>query len=97
MTKPSSTNYRPRLAVEITPEQQASIQKLFPYGTQRAFFSKVIDEIIAVVEVGGPRAIAMILSEALTLEEVMPTMKRLKEVRDGDSEEPGDAQHNKPE
>ena len=85
----SSSGYRPRLAIEITQEQQQALQRLFPYGTQRAFFAKLIEEVIEVAEIGGTRAIAAILSEALSPRDILPTLDRLKkEFCNGD---PGDS------
>ena len=84
MPKPDS-GYRPRLAIEITPEQHAALQRLFPYGTQRAFFSKIIDEVLKVVELGGTRVIAAILTNALEVKQILPTIENLQEeLEDGD-------------
>lgn len=88
MPKPDS-GYRPRLAIEVTQEQRQAIQRLFPYGTQRAFFSKIIDELIKVVEIGGNRAIVAILTEAISFKTISPTLGRIiEEVNNGDTGEP---------
>lgn len=62
MTPPISKGpHRPRLSVEITEEQYRSLQRLVPWGLQRALFSVVIDFLIKLLEVTGPKVITSLV------------------------------------
>ncbi len=43
-------DYRPRLSVEITTEQQLALQKWLDYGIQKRLFSIIVDDVIRMLE-----------------------------------------------
>ena len=43
-------DYRPRLSVEITPDQQLALQKWLDYGIQKRLFSIIVDDVIRMLE-----------------------------------------------
>ncbi len=77
--------YRPRLVVEITEEQRLALTRLFPHGFMRPFMHKVVDEIISLVDKGGQKALAAIISGLILPSEVLPSLTAIKEEVEEDS------------
>lgn len=57
-----SDSYRPRLSVEIRPDQFTALQKILPHGSNKILFQTLIDGIIALHAKGGFQAIGAITS-----------------------------------
>ena len=74
-------NERPRLSIEITPEQQIRLRNcITQHGLQRAIFSKMIDNLCGVVEKYGEGVLACVLDDQLEIEELMKLLLKSKEV-----------------
>ena len=77
-------DYRPRFSFEISEEQQTRANKLLSvYGLRKAIFSKLLDEVLDLVEKGGPMAVGAILSDSISFSDVIPSLKQTKEVTNG--------------
>ena len=59
---------RPRLSIDLTPKQQNFLQQL-PFGWKQQLFSVLIDMLIEMTERCGMRALGVITSKAIKLEE----------------------------
>ena len=70
-----SDGWRPRLGVDLTPEQYFKLQNLFPWGVQQAFWRAVVDDVISIVEAMVEIAIAAVLSNALRHRDVIKSLK----------------------
>lgn len=53
--------YRPRLSVEITEEQQLALQKYLDFGMQKRLFSVIIDDVIEMLEKHGRLFLAAVM------------------------------------
>jgi len=69
-----SLDYRPRLSVEISEEQNNALGRLIPWGVKSEFFSAIIDDVIELLETHGEVVIAAILSKRLKAKN-FPVMK----------------------
>ena len=58
--------YRPRLSVELTPEQYQKLSNLMPWGIQRHIFAAIVDDLIDLVESQGEMALAAILAKSIS-------------------------------
>ncbi len=73
---PKSTDYKPRLSIEITEEQFFRKQKLMPfYGIQKALFGIILDEVLDIIEQRGLDFIGPLLEKRVGLNDILPTMK----------------------
>ena len=82
-----SKPYRPRFTIEIDERQRLALNRLFPHAFMRPFFSKVLDEIIDLVDKGGQKALAAIISGLIMPSELLPSLEAIKkevEEQDGD-------------
>ncbi len=71
-------NRRPRLSVEITPEQAKKLNNLIPWGQQRAVISALVDELVDILEKHGAVAIGAVLAKRISF----LSMVEAKEKRD---------------
>ena len=60
-----STNYIPRLSVDLREDQLVALQKLLPYGSRRAVFSVVVASLIEMLEVDSYKVIGSLVSGRL--------------------------------
>lgn len=74
-------SYRPRLSVEITPEQQRDLQRLVPWGVKNQLFCVIVDDVIRLMKEHGQTFLAAILAKAIRLEDYTSL-----KVKDGDHE-----------
>lgn len=72
-----SDSWRPRLHIDLTPEQFQRLQKSFPWGVQQAFWREIVDDVIDLLERKGEMAIAVILNRALKPREVLKSLKEM--------------------
>lgn len=53
--------YRPRLSVEITEDQQLALQKYLDFGMQKRLFSIIIDDVIGMLNKHGRLFLAAVM------------------------------------
>lgn len=58
-----SDEYRPRLSIEITPEQNQKLSKMIPWGIKNKLFSIIIDDLLELMEVHGEKIIMAVVSK----------------------------------
>lgn len=63
------TNYRPRLTVEITPEQQLALQKHLDFGLQKRLFGIIIDDVIEMMEKHGRGFLAAVVKRQVSYDD----------------------------
>lgn len=63
--------YRPRLMVDLTEEQQRLLTKHIPWGSKKMIFNVVVDDLLSLCEKhGAPKVLGAFLARKLTLEEL---------------------------
>lgn len=72
---------RIKLTVEVREDQALALRRLIPWGTQRAFFEAVIDDVITALERHGTIAIAAVLDHRLRPAETMAVLEALTRER----------------
>lgn len=60
------TNYRPRLSVEITEEQQLALKKHLDFGLQKRLFGIIVDDVIAMMEEHGRLFLAAVVKKEIS-------------------------------
>jgi hypothetical protein len=79
-----SDDYKPRFVFDITDDQKRRSDRLLgQYGLRKAIFSPILDEILDMIELHGGMAIGLLLSGTIKAAEVIPTMKKVEEIKDG--------------
>ena len=63
-----SASNRPRLSIDVTPKQQAFLQKL-PFGWKQQLFSVLIDMLIETTERCGFEGLGIIAAKRIRLED----------------------------
>lgn len=53
--------YRPRLSVEITEDQQLALRKYLDFGMQKRLFSIIVDDVIGMLERHGRLFLAAVM------------------------------------
>jgi len=72
MVKKKKVNdWRPRLSLEIDPEQYQKLQSLIPWGVKNQIFRVIISDLIEVIEKEGPLVIAALLSRKIKLSDIV--------------------------
>jgi hypothetical protein len=75
-------NYAPRFQFEITEEQRLKADKLLSqHGLRKAIFSKILDDVLNIIETHGGLAIGLMMSDQVQLKEIIPTMKSVDSVK----------------
>jgi hypothetical protein len=63
--------YRPRLAIDLTEDQKRQLDKHIPWGTKKAVFNVVVEDLIALCEKhGGGKVIGAFLQRRVKLEQI---------------------------
>ncbi len=62
-------DYRPRLSIDLTEEQQRDLSRLIPWGVKGQLFSIIVDDVIRNMKEHGQIFIAAALSRAIKLED----------------------------
>lgn len=71
---------RPRLSIELTPEQSEKLKKLFPHGTKKIVFGLVVDDLIDIFEKhGAGKVIGAFIHRQITLKDLIS----MREVKNG--------------
>lgn len=71
MKKDSSTDYRPRLSAELTPESAKRLREILPHSYQRPLFQALVDGVIALYDRGGLEAIAVITAKHIEITSIV--------------------------
>lgn len=68
--KPSTNldSYRPRLSIDLTPQQANALRDLIPWGLKGQLFSIIIDDIIRLARTHGQQFLAAVLARGIRLE-----------------------------
>ena len=61
--------HRPRLSVEISPEQQLALQKFLDHGMQKKLFNIIIDDVIKMLKLHGRTFLAAVIMHKLSYQE----------------------------
>ena len=73
----SNTDYKPRFSFEITYDQKLRADRLLEnYGMRKALFTKILDDVLDLVEDHGGVAIGIIMSGSLKPREILPSLKQ---------------------
>lgn len=82
MTEP----YKPRIGLEVTPEQFRKLQQYIPWGIRRTLFSAIIDDLIDAIEKTGQgqALIGAIVARQIHLNMLIKEIKNV----DGPSQSP---------
>jgi hypothetical protein len=67
MTTQADQDWRPRLSIDITPEQAAALSKYIPWGFRKMLFNALIDLLIAAFERGGAEVLMSVIQRELDL------------------------------
>ena len=74
-------NYIARFSFEITEEQQARANNLLnAYGLRRAIFSRILDDVLDIVETHGGMAIGVMLSGHIKPRDMISTLKDVEKL-----------------
>jgi hypothetical protein len=76
----SDIDYRPRLSVEITEEDQTRIQKLIPWGILSPVMRALLEDVLDLVEQHGEIALALFISKKVRAKDLLKA--RMKEGQD---------------
>lgn len=80
----SVEDYKPRFLFEITEAQKERANKLISqYGLRKAIFGPILDDVLDLIEEYGGVAIGVMMSGKLKPRDILPSMKRADEVKDG--------------
>ena len=70
-------DYKPRFSFEISYEQkQRADALLVNYGLRKALFTKILDDVLDLIEDHGGIAIGIIMSGQVKPRDVLPSMKK---------------------
>jgi len=76
----SLEEYTPRFAFEITEEQKERAAKLLSqHGSRRAIFSRILDDVLDMIDEHGPMCMGLLISGAVKPREIVPTMAKVQE------------------
>ena len=77
-------DYKPRFSFEISEEQNKRWSKLVPqYGLKKAVFSRILDEVMDIVEEEGPAALGILISGRVKPSDIIPVLNEAREVSSG--------------
>ena len=62
-------DYRPRLSIELTDEQQVKLLRLIPWGVKNKLFSIIVDDVIRLMEEHGTKFLAAVLNKDIELKD----------------------------
>jgi len=70
-------DYKPRFSFEISQEQkQRADTLLYNYGLRKALFTRILDDVLDLIEDYGGIAIGIIMSDQCKPRDVLPLMKK---------------------
>ena len=68
---------RVKLTIEVREDQQRALQKHIPWGTQRAFFEVLIDDVITALERHGTIVVYAVLDKKMRTGECNPVLRAI--------------------
>lgn len=72
----TNEDYKPRFSFEVSLEQKRRADRvLVNYGLRRALFSRILDDVLDLIEDHGGVAIGIIMSDQCKPREILPSMK----------------------
>lgn len=77
-----SEDYRPRLSIDISPEQANKLRDLIPWGLKNQIFLILIDDLIGLLEEFGLTPIVFILEGTIKPRQAL---RALRSIEDGNS------------
>ena len=81
-----NTDYRPRLSIEISREDQEKLKKLIPYGMQKVVFTCVIRDLIEILEkYGSGTVIGAFIERDISLKDLLRLEFKGEKQDDSDS------------
>lgn len=76
-----SEDYKPRFGFEISDEQQSRALKIFDqYGMRRAIFSRLLDEVMDMIEEHGYIVMSVLLDKTTSIRKVVPSLTKAERV-----------------
>lgn len=73
-------DYRPRFSFEISEEQRMRADRLIGvYGLRKAIFTRILDDILDLIEDYGGLAIGVLMSGKVKPRDIIPSMHQAKE------------------
>ncbi len=74
-----SDDYTPRFSFEITEEQRLRATKLIgTYGLRKAIFSKILDDVLDLIETNGGVAIGILMTPKIKPRDILPSMHEVE-------------------
>lgn len=67
----STSEWKPRLSVDLTPEQHDALQRLIPWGLRKKVFHVLVDMLIKAMEQDGLKVLNTVLARELDLPGLM--------------------------
>ena len=67
-------DYRPRLCIDISEEQQRALQSMFEHGEQKIVLNVIVDDLIKLVQEHGRVIISLIGSRYAKSAEIFPSL-----------------------
>ena len=72
---------KPRFSFEITePQRMRCIKYLGNYGIRKAIFSKILDDVLDMVESHGGMALGILMSEKVKPREIISSMAEVEQI-----------------
>lgn len=68
-----NSDYRPRLAAEITPEMHSRLMKIMPRGLQKPLFQAILQGVFELYDRGGMIALGAIISRHVDVTTIVDT------------------------
>ncbi len=74
-------DYKPRLSIEITEDQQQRLNNLLgTYGIKRSIFSIIIDDLLDLIELHGQVIVGILLDEAIKPHKIIPSLSKANKI-----------------
>jgi hypothetical protein len=66
-----NSDYRPRLAAELTPEQHSKLLQILPHGMQKPLFQALVSGVLELYDKGGLPAIGAIVTGHISITQIV--------------------------
>jgi hypothetical protein len=77
----TNENYRPRFSFEITDEQKLRADRLInTHGLRKAIFSRILDEVLDLIDEHGPVVIGALMSPKVSPTEIIGPLSKAKKL-----------------
>ncbi len=76
-----NSDYKPRLSIEITDEQQQRINRLLgTYGIKKAIFSTILDDLLDLIELHGQVVVGVLLEKSTKPHEILRCLSKANKI-----------------